>query len=280
MKKVLLVVDMQEDFLRGALGNAVCEAVIPAIRDLINESDYDVYIATQDTHDEGYLETAEGKHLPVPHCIEGTDGWKIEQSIYDALENVNRQVLYVTKPSFGSADVADIISDIERSGEQVQVDIVGVCTDICVLSNAVMLKSMTNAEVRVFAKYCAGVSVASHKAALKALEAIFVEVTDDLVPCYYYVDDGKIVISGMEYVDFMDMYADGANGEDGVIDEENKGEPYNYFCEINEAMWDIDCPEDSEAVFDMNGHSIEYIIAGMRKAGFLLIKDDEIEVEV
>lgn len=165
MKKTLIVVDMQKDFIDGALGTKEAVAIVENVRKKIAEyqANGDEIIFTRDTHQPNYLETNEGKHLPVEHCIEGTEGWQIGEGL--EVEGA----IYIDKPSFGFMNWKDY--DLE------EVEIVGLCTDICVVSNALIIKA-TYPEIRVSvdASCCAGVTPESHEAALTTMKMCQVEV--------------------------------------------------------------------------------------------------------
>ena len=165
MKKTLIVVDTQKDFIDGALGSKEAVAIVENVKRKIAEyaENGDEIIFTRDTHQENYMETNEGKHLPVPHCIEGTDGWKIGEGL--EVEGA----LYIDKPSFGYMNWKDY--NLE------EVEIVGLCTDICVVSNALIIKAtFPEIKVSVDASCCAGVTPESHAAALTTMKMCQVEV--------------------------------------------------------------------------------------------------------
>lgn len=173
MKRFLIVVDMQKDFVDGALGTAEAVAVVPAVVRKIETFDGEIF-ATFDTHDEGYMQSSEGRHLPVPHCIRMTDGWQLDASVAAALEQ--RGYTAVEKPTFGSVDLPRRIADA-AAGEDFTLEIIGLCTDICVVSNALLLKaSFPEAEIRVDAACCAGVTPAKHEAALETMRSCQIEV--------------------------------------------------------------------------------------------------------
>lgn len=165
MKKTLIVVDMQKDFIDGSLGTKEAVAIIDNVKNKIAAyaaADAEI-IFTRDTHQEDYLETNEGKHLPVKHCIEGTEGWKI----WEGLEVPG--AIYIDKPSFGYLNWADY--DLQ------EVELVGLCTDICVVSNALIIKAnYPEIKVTVDASCCAGVTPESHAAALTTMKMCQVEV--------------------------------------------------------------------------------------------------------
>ena len=168
MKKTLIVVDMQKDFIDGALGTKEAVAIVEIVRKKIAkyQANGDEIIFTRDTHQPNYLETNEGKHLPVEHCIEGTEGWQIGEGL--EVEGA----IYIDKPSFGFMNWKDY--DLE------EVEIMGLCTDICVVSNALIIKA-TYPEIRVSvdASCCAGVTPESHEAALTTMKMCQVEVSRD-----------------------------------------------------------------------------------------------------
>ena len=173
MKKVLVVVDMQNDFLNGALGSPEAEKIIPNVKDLIKDFKGEV-IFTRDTHGEDYLNTREGRHLPVPHCTRGSRGWQIT----DELETLGRRIF--DKPTFGSVHLAKYLAEMhERAGLE-SVTLVGVCTDICVISNAMLIKAyLPELDVIVDASCCAGVSRESHENALSAMRACQIEIINE-----------------------------------------------------------------------------------------------------
>ncbi len=165
MKRTLIVVDMQNDFVDGALGTKEAQAIVGNVRRKIAEyaARQDRIIFTRDTHHENYLETSEGKKLPVVHCIQGTRGWQI----VDGLEVPG--CLSIDKPTFGWTHWDEM--------EFEQIELIGVCTDICVVSNALLLKAFfPEAEISVDASCCAGVTPESHQAALTTMEMCQIQV--------------------------------------------------------------------------------------------------------
>ena len=167
MEKVLLVIDMQNDFIDGALGTPEAQAIVDKVREKILQFDGQVWY-TRDTHPENYLETREGKYLPVPHCIEGTKG----HAITDKLDGLRCDKI-VDKPTFGSVQLQTLLAEAEAK----DITLVGLCTDICVISNAMLLKAaLPEAEIRVDAACCAGVTPESHLRALKAMEMCQIQV--------------------------------------------------------------------------------------------------------
>ena len=162
---VLIVVDMQNDFIDGALGSPEAQAIVAPIKDKLERFVGAVYF-TRDTHEVNYLNTQEGKHLPVEHCIRGTHGWEI----CDALTPYTKGATVIDKPTFGSLALPQALS---KDGEEApkSITLVGLCTDICVISNAMLLKaSFPEAEITVDAACCAGVTPKSHQNALEAMQ--------------------------------------------------------------------------------------------------------------
>ena len=173
MKKFLVVVDMQKDFVDGALGTKEAVGIVPAVCKKIKEFKGEVF-ATLDTHNDDYLDTAEGKHLPVPHCIKGTDGWKLDAEVEAALEK--KGFTPVEKSTFGSVELPMIIYDASF-GEPFSIEIIGLCTDICVVSNALLLKaSFPEAPIAVDTACCAGVTPEKHEAALETMRSCQIEI--------------------------------------------------------------------------------------------------------
>ncbi len=170
--KVLVVVDMQKDFIDGALGTPEAVEIVPRVIQKIREFD-GLVIATRDTHEEDYLDTQEGKKLPVRHCIRGTDGWEIHPEIQKLLPEDP-----IDKPTFGSVELGQMLKARQDSGETVEsITLVGLCTDICVISNALLLKAyLPETQVCVDASCCAGVTKESHEQALNAMKMCQVEI--------------------------------------------------------------------------------------------------------
>ena len=169
MKKLLIVVDMQNDFITRTLGSEMAQAILPNVMARIEEykqNGHDVMF-TRDTHGENYLETQEGRHLPVVHCVEGTDGHLIACE----LDTVGCDIF--DKPTFGSMDLAEHVA----AGGYGEVELCGLCTDICVVSNALILKAkLPETIITVDASCCAGVTVEGHKAALLTMKTCHVNV--------------------------------------------------------------------------------------------------------
>ncbi len=172
--KVLVVVDMQNDFIDGSLGTAEAEAVVPAVMERIRSFEGRV-IATRDTHSEDYLNTEEGRHLPVIHCVKGTEGWKIRREI-DALLD-EKAAVRIDKLTFGSVELGSYVKELDDEAGVEEITLIGVCTDICVISNALLLKAnLPEAEIRVDASCCAGVTPESHERALEAMKSCQIDI--------------------------------------------------------------------------------------------------------
>lgn len=173
--KFLIVVDMQKDFVSGALGSSEAKAILPNVAGKIKSSAEKgcFVICTYDTHGEDYLSTREGRFLPVEHCIKGTDGWELEADIEKALP---AECFRLTKPTFGSVELADIIRQ-KAGGEPEEIELVGVCTDICVISNAMILKAeFPETEITIDSSCCAGVTPQSHENALNAMRSCQINI--------------------------------------------------------------------------------------------------------
>ncbi len=166
MKNFLIVVDMQNDFIDGALGTKEAVSIVDNVVEKINNFDGEI-IVTLDTHFENYMDTNEGKNLPVKHCIKGTDGWKLNEKVESALNKKGYTEL--EKITFGSVKLPSLIS--EKAGDNdFSIELVGLCTDICVVSNALILKAnFPENEICVDSSCCAGVSVLTHNASLDTM---------------------------------------------------------------------------------------------------------------
>lgn len=196
MKKVLVIVDMQNDFVDGALGTPEAQAIVPKVADYIRaHADKDtVLVFTKDTHDVDYMFTQEGKHLPVAHCIKDTHGWELAPAIQEALYDVRNQYHsfdsyfpYITdhivcKPSFGSLDLVNLLYVLDddtgmQPGDIAEITLMGLCTDICIFANSVLAKTtLPEIPVRVVADCCAGVTPESHQRALDAMKMLQIEI--------------------------------------------------------------------------------------------------------
>lgn len=162
---------MQNDFIDGALGTKEAEAIVPYVKSVIEGFDGKV-IFTRDTHFENYMDTEEGKNLPVPHCIKGTDGWQIRAEL-DALRTTEP----IDKITFGSKELVELL---KNEGDIDSITFVGLCTDICVISNAMLVKAFyPEIPLTVDAKGCAGVTPESHKRALDAMKMCQIKVINE-----------------------------------------------------------------------------------------------------
>ena len=172
MKKLLIVVDMQNDFIDGALGTKEAVAIVPNVVKKINDWDGDI-IATRDTHTNDYMNTREGKYLPVPHCIKNTPGHEINEAVKDALMNAEVDVTVIDKITFGSVNLPKMVF----VGDYDYVELIGLCTDICVVSNAMLIKAeLPEIDVAVDATCCAGVTSDTHNAALTTMKMCQINV--------------------------------------------------------------------------------------------------------
>ena len=177
MKKVLVVVDMQNDFIDGALGTKEAQAIVGNVLEKIGKYPPDCIYATRDTHENNYLKTNEGRNLPVPHCIRGSEGWQIRKEVQEAMPHA----VIVDKPSFASLELADLLCR-ENEREELEIELVGLCTDICVVSNALLLKArLPETRISVDPACCAGVTPESHEAALLTMKMCQIGMNVNLV---------------------------------------------------------------------------------------------------
>lgn len=175
MKHYLIVVDMQKDFVDGALGSQEAVAIVPNAAEKIRAFDGKIYV-TFDTHFADYMDTQEGKKLPVPHCIKDTDGWKLDKQIEAAL--AGKDFVRVEKNTFGAKHLPKMIAD-DACGENFDVLLIGICTDICVVSNALLLKAnFPEMEISVNKCCCAGVTPALHDAAITTMQSCQINITE------------------------------------------------------------------------------------------------------
>lgn len=188
--KVLVVVDMQNDFISGALGTPEAQSIVPKVAEKIDQFAGDMICVTLDTHYSNYLVgTQEGKLLPVPHCQHQSDGWQLHEDVRSAIEcyaarSDANDCQSFPKETFGSVDMGIWLKKIEHFGKIDEITLVGLCTDICVISNAMLLKAfLPEAKIVVDASCCAGVTPESHRTALAAMKAcqIFVEHEEESV---------------------------------------------------------------------------------------------------
>ena len=171
MNNILVVVDMQNDFIDGALGTKEAQAIVSNVVNKVKNFEGKV-LFTRDTHEENYMETREGRHLPVPHCIRGTEGWQIRPELEEL-----RTTQAIDKPCFGSVELVHILSVENKKQPIDKVCFVGLCTDICVISNAMIVKSaLPEIDIEVDSACCAGVTPESHENALKAMQMCQIEV--------------------------------------------------------------------------------------------------------
>jgi len=176
MCKVLVVVDMQNDFISGSLGTEEAQAIVPKVVAKIKayESQGQKVIYTRDTHTEDYLQSAEGKKLPVEHCIIGEWGWQLEKRLQEGL---SPEAMIIDKETFGSTQLASIIKELAEKEPELEVELVGLCTDICVISNALMIKAFApEIAISVDSSCCAGVTPESHENALKAMTMCQIDI--------------------------------------------------------------------------------------------------------
>ena len=184
MKKILIVVDMQNDFITGSLGSLLTQSVVPNVTERVRKAmiDNDWIIFTKDTHNADYLSTPEGVKLPVEHCITGTEGWKIIPELIDVqdeLEYINYAI--IEKPIFGSVKLMEFLNENwDFNGLDVpEIEFIGVCTDICVVSNALMAKSyFPNAKISVNASCCAGTTINNHLSAIDVMRCCQIDIIE------------------------------------------------------------------------------------------------------
>ncbi len=167
--KILIVVDMQNDFVDGALGTAEAKAIVPHVAEKIASWEGRILV-TYDTHSEKYLETQEGHNLPVIHCVEGTDGWHLNSRVMEALNRRAEGYTEFRKPTFGSVEMGQWLQKQNERCPIEEIELIGLCTDICVISNALLCKAfLPEVLVAVDADCCAGVTPQSHQNALDAM---------------------------------------------------------------------------------------------------------------
>ncbi len=171
MQNILIVVDMQNDFIDGALGTKEALEIVPRVVEKVKAFPGKI-LFTRDTHEENYLNTQEGQKLPVPHCIKGTSGWKICPEL-EALRKENA----VDKPTFGSVELGEKLRKMQEEEPIGCITLVGLCTDICVISNAMLVKAfLPEIRICVDASCCAGVTPESHETALRAMKMCHIDV--------------------------------------------------------------------------------------------------------
>ena len=174
MKKILLVIDMQNDFIDGALGTPEAVAIVENVKAKILSYPKENVFATRDTHTDLYMDTQEGRNLPVPHCIRGTKGWEIRPDIAELIYSDH----IIDKPTFGSTQLAKLMEILEhREDEGIEIELIGLCTDICVVSNALLLKAtLPETPISCDASCCAGVTPAKHEAALETMRSCQIKI--------------------------------------------------------------------------------------------------------
>lgn len=174
-EKVLIIVDMQKDFVDGALGTKEAAAILPGVEEKARTFPGRL-IFTLDTHTADYLETSEGKNLPVVHCVKDTPGWRLAGQLEEIAREKNAEV--IEKPTFGSVALAERLREEYEAGKLSSIELLGLCTDICVVSNALLLKAfMPELPITVDAALCAGVTPEKHEAALETMQSCQIMVT-------------------------------------------------------------------------------------------------------
>lgn len=173
MKHILIVVDMQKDFVDGSLGTPEAQAIVPKVAEKIAQFEGKIFV-TYDTHGIDYLYTNEGRNLPVPHCIKGTPGWELNETVAAAL--AEKEFTKVEKPTFGAVELPELVESAVGP-DQFTVELIGLCTDICVVSNALLLKAnFPEMQIFVDAACCAGVTPETHNAALQTMKMCQINV--------------------------------------------------------------------------------------------------------
>lgn len=174
MQNILVVVDMQNDFIDKALGTAEAVAIVPKVAQKIRDFSGRV-LFTRDTHEDNYMETQEGQKLPVPHCIRNTSGWQI----CSELEALRREKA-IDKKTFGSVELGEVLKEANEKEPIQSITLVGLCTDICVISNALLIKAfLPEVEIIVDAACCAGVTPETHRNALAAMKVCQIKVENE-----------------------------------------------------------------------------------------------------
>lgn len=174
MQKILVVVDMQNDFIDGALGTKEAVSIISTVEEKIKKFEGRV-IFTRDTHEENYMDTQEGRNLPIPHCIRGTKGWEITARLMALCKEEP-----IDKVTFGSVDLGNILKEADSKEKIESITFIGLCTDICVISNVMIVKAfLPEVKIKVDASCCAGVTLESHRNALEAMRMCQVEIENE-----------------------------------------------------------------------------------------------------
>ncbi len=173
MQNILVVVDMQNDFIDGALGTKEAAAIVPGVQQKIRDFQGKVFF-TRDTHGTDYMSTQEGQKLPVPHCIKGTDGWQIHPDLQPLCQGT-----LIDKVTFGSSELAALLQAEDQKEPVDSITFIGLCTDICVISNALLAKAfLPEAKIIVDASCCAGVTPESHRNALEAMKVCQIQIEE------------------------------------------------------------------------------------------------------
>lgn len=173
MQNILVVVDMQNDFIDGALGTKEAIAIVPGVKQKIRDFQGKVFF-TRDTHGTDYMSTQEGQKLPVPHCIKGTNGWQIHPDLQPLCQGTP-----VDKVTFGSSELAALLQAEDQKKPVDSITFIGLCTDICVISNALLVKAfLPEAKIIVDASCCAGVTPESHRNALEAMKVCQIQIEE------------------------------------------------------------------------------------------------------
>ncbi len=169
MREILIVVDMQKDFVDGSLGTKEAVAIVPSVVKEMKKK-YDKVFLTRDTHQPDYLETREGRFLPVVHCVENSSGWQFDIKVGKAAEKLENAEI-INKPTFGSEQLIELLKKENEKEAIGRITLIGLCTDICVVSNALMVKAaFPEMDVRVLKDCCAGVTPETHEAALTTMK--------------------------------------------------------------------------------------------------------------
>lgn len=169
--RVLVIIDMQNDFINGSLGTKEAQTILPKVVEKARKFDGEI-VATFDTHDKDYLKTQEGKLLPVEHCIDKTEGWCAPEELFNAIVDNDAWTSTFRKKTFGSVELGEYLRIKNKVSSHIdEIVLVGLCTDICVISNALLLKAfLPETKITVDADCCAGVTPESHENALRAMK--------------------------------------------------------------------------------------------------------------
>lgn len=174
MTRVLIVIDMQKDFIDGSLGTPEAVRITAPVRELAAGWEGPV-IFTRDTHEDGYLDTQEGRRLPVPHCIRASRGWELDAGLQELTQK--RGFRIIDKDTFGSKELAGLLTEMHQAEPIDEITLAGLCTDICVISNALLIKAfLPEIPIRVLSSYCASVTPESHRRALEAMQMCQIEI--------------------------------------------------------------------------------------------------------